>query len=205
MIRVLIADDHPIFRSGLASLLRSTDDMTVAGEVEDGLRALRVAEEVTWDVAVIDVSMPRLGGIEVLRRLVKAFPQRRVVMLSQFPENQFASRLLREGAAAYVPKSARPELLLDAIRDAVVRRRPPVASAATAAAPSPPAPHDTLTAREYQVFTLIASGRGVTEVAVELNLAQSTISNHLWHIKDKLGATTLGEIVAYAHRAGLAE
>ena len=106
MIRVLIADDHPIFRNGLAGLIADTDDLEVVAQVEDGLRALRVAEEVAWDVAVLDVSMPRLGGVEVLRRLVKMFPERRIVMLSQFPESQFASRLQHEGASSYVPKSA---------------------------------------------------------------------------------------------------
>ena len=203
MIRVLLADDHPIFRDGLAALIAASDDMVVVATVEDGLRALRVAEELPWDVAVLDVSMPRLGGIEVLRRLVRSFPERKVVMLSQFPENQFATRLIREGAAAYVPKSARPQLLLEAIRAAAAGRRP--APIAAAAAASPPAPHETLTPREHQVFTLIASGRGVMEIASELDLAQSTVSNHLAQIKDKLGASTVGEVVAYAHRVGLVE
>jgi two-component system invasion response regulator UvrY len=201
MIRVLIADDHPIFRNGLAGLIADTDDLQAVALVEDGLKALRVADEVAWDVALLDVSMPKLGGIEVMRRLIKAYPDRKVVMLSQFPENQFAARVEREGAAGYVSKSAPPEQLLDAIRDAVSGKRTPAGAVPRASA----ALHESLTPREYQVFTLVASGRGVTEVAAELNLAASTVSNHLFHIKDKLGVSTVGEIVIYAHRAGLAE
>ncbi len=205
MIRVLIADDHPIFRNGLAGLIADTDDLQVVAQVDDGLKALRVADEVEWDVAVLDVSMPKLGGLEVMRRLIKSYPERKVVMLSQFPENQFAARVEREGAAGYVSKSSPPEDLLDVIRDASSGKRTPGAAHTARDAAEPKAPHETLTPREYQVFTLIASGRGVTEVAAELNLAASTVSNHLFHIKDKLGASTLGEIVVYAHRAGLVE
>lgn len=207
MIRVLIIDDHPIFRRGVVGLIAGAGDLSVVAEADDGLRALRVAAEVTWDVALLDVSMPRLGGIEVLRRLVKAFPERKVLMLSQFPEDQFAARVVREGAAGYVSKSGAPEFLLDAIRRVAAGRPMPVPAtvmpgrAAKAVAP----PHETLTPREHQVFLLIAGGHSVTDVAVEMNLSSSTVSNHLLHIKEKLGTPTLGAIVAYAHRVGLVE
>jgi DNA-binding NarL/FixJ family response regulator len=206
MIRVLIVDDHPIFRRGLASLLSSADGVSVVAEADDGIAALRIAQEVPWDVALLDVSMPTLNGIEVLRRLAKSFPTRKIVMLSQFPEDQFAVRVKREGAAGYISKSDPPEQLLDAVRrvaaglpltsEASVRPRDRAPSEALA-------PHERLTPREHQVFTLIARGRSVTEVAAELNVAVSTVSNHVMNIKDKLGASTLGAIVAYAHRVGL--
>lgn len=208
MIRILIVDDHPIFRRGLASLIAGEEDLAVAAEVDDGLRALRIAGEVAWDVALLDVSMPRINGMEVLRRLKKAFPERKVLMLSQFPEDQFVTRVMREGAAGYVSKSGPPEQLLDAIRRAAAGRE----LAAVAPAPrgakqavTDRAPHETLTAREHEIFTLIASGRSVTDVAAELDLAVSTVSNHLAHVKEKLGAPTLGAIVAYAHRLGIVE
>lgn len=208
MIRVLIVDDHPIFRRGLADLVASTEHMVVAGEVDDGLRALRVASEVAWDVAVLDVSMPRLNGVELLRRLAAAYPQRKILMLSQFPESQFAARVVREGAAGYLSKSGDPELVLEAIRRLAAGRPmpapPPTADPLPGEAREVP-PHETLTPREYQVFTLIACGRSVSEAAAELNVTASTVSNHLLHIKEKLAAPTLGAIVAYAHRVGLIE
>jgi DNA-binding NarL/FixJ family response regulator len=207
VIRVLIVDDHAIFRRGVVSLIAGTNDIRVVAEADDGITATRVGGEVGWDVAVLDISMPRRNGIEVLRRLAKAFPDRKIVMLSQFPEDQFAARVMREGAAGYVSKSGPPERLLEVIRS-VARGRsiPPVPAAAnTLGAGAKAAPHERLTPREYQVFTLIANGRSVTEAAAELDVAVSTVSNHVFNIKDKLGATTIGAIVAYAHRIGLVE
>src|SRR5207302_301673 len=98
VIRVLIVDDHPIFRAGLRNLITDTGDMLVVAEVDDGIAALRVADEVAWDVALLDVSLPVLNGIEVLRRLGKSYPERKILMLSQFPEDQFEARMIREGA-----------------------------------------------------------------------------------------------------------
>lgn len=206
MIRVLIVDDHPIFRKGLASLVASAEDMTVVAEVDDGIAALRVAASVAWDVGVFDVSLPRLNGVELLRRLVAAEPKRKILMLSQFPESQFAARVRKEGAAGYLSKSGAPELVLDAIRCVAAGRPLPVPSETdTTTEPRVAQAHEKLTPREYQVFTLIAIGRTVTEAAAELNVSPSTVSNHLWHIKEKLNAPTLGAIVAYAHRVGLIE
>lgn len=202
MIRVLIVDDHPIFRRGLASLLSGADGITVVAEADDGIAALRVAQEVPWDVALLDVSMPTLNGIEVLRRLTRSFPTRKILMLSQFPEDQFAVRVKREGAAGYISKSDPPELLLEAVRR-VAAGLPPSSDARERSRPDGRMPHERLTPREHQVFTLVARGRGVTEVAAELNVAVSTVSNHVMNIKEKLGASTLGAIVAYAHRVGL--
>lgn len=207
MIAVLIVDDHPIFRRGLSSLIAGTPGLEVAAEADDGIAALRLAEEISWDVALVDVSMPRLNGLEVLRRLKRRFADRPVLMLSQFPEDQFAARVLREGAAGYVAKSAPPEELLEAIRsagassDAFSRRVSPTARRTEEEL----LPHERLTPREYQVFTLVVCGRSPTDIAAELNMAPSTVSNHLAHIKDKLAVTTVGAIVAYAHRVGLAE
>ncbi len=108
MIRVLIADDHPIFRRGLAALIADMPDMAVATAVDDGLRAVQVAVDLAWDVALLDVSMPRLNGVEVLRRLARQFPERKILMLSQFPESQFATRVMREGPRLPSPRADRP-------------------------------------------------------------------------------------------------
>jgi two-component system invasion response regulator UvrY len=208
VIRVLIADEQPIFRRGLAGMIEGAHDMTVVAEADDGIRALNAAKEVSWDVALLDVSMPRLNGLEVLRRLTKELPTRKILVLSRFPESQFAARAAREGAAGYLSKSRSPEIVMDAIRRvASGRPLPPPAPRADALEPAPKdrMPHETLSPRGYQVFTLIASGRSVSEAAAELDVATSTVSNHLVHVKAKLGTPTIGAIVAYAHRVGLVE
>jgi DNA-binding NarL/FixJ family response regulator len=208
MIRVLIVDDHPIFRRGLCDLVSDAPDMTVVAEVDDGLRAMTVARDVAWDVALLDVSMPRLNGVELLRRLARQFPERKILMLSQFPESQFATRVMREGAQGYLSKSGPPDLVIEAIRRVAAGRPVPRAlhpEGELDAAPRDRLPHEALSAREYQVFTLIVGGRSVTEAAAELNVAVSTVSNHLVQVKTKLGVSTLGGVVAYAHRVGLAE
>src|SRR4051812_24244328 len=104
MIRVLIVDDHPIFRRGLTELISATRDMKVAAEVDDGLRALTVAAEQEWDVALLDISLPRLNGIEVLRRFRVLYPARRVLILSQFAESEFSARVIAEGAMGFISK-----------------------------------------------------------------------------------------------------
>ena len=122
-------------------------------------------------------------------------------MLSQFSEDQFAVRVKREGAAGYISKSDPPERLLEAVRR-VAAGLPPSSDARERSAPEARMPHERLTPREHQVFTLVARGRSVTEVAAELNVAVSTVSNHVMNIKGKLGASTLGAVVAY-DRVGL--
>jgi DNA-binding NarL/FixJ family response regulator len=207
MIRVFVVDDHPIFRRGLVELISDAPDMTVVAEVDDGLRAVQVAKDLAWDVALVDVSMPRMNGVEVLRRLRQQLPERKVLMLSQFPEAQFTARVMREGAQGYLSKSGPPERVIEAIRKVAAGRPFPRACPAGGdadAAPSDRLPHEALSPREYQVFTLIAGGRSVTEAAAELNVAVSTVSNHLVQVKAKLSAANLGGVVAYAHRVGLA-
>lgn len=200
MIRVLVVDDHPLFRRGVVTLVGESG-LVVAAEADDGLVALRLAGSVAWDVAVIDVSLPRLSGPELLKRLREQYPERKVVVLSQYPAEQMAERLRREGAAAYVWKAGPPEDLITAIRAAAAGGQWPPGPVGEAPAQLP---HDRLSAREYQIFTLVHQGRTVSEVAAELNLAMPTVSTHLKRIREKLGARTVAEITAYAHRAGLA-
>ena len=205
-IRVFLADDHALVRLGLRQLLEREADVEVVGEAEDGRRVLQADGQDDWDVLVLDVSLPRVGGIEVLRRLRAERPRLRIIMLSMYPEDQYASRMVALGAAAYLAKDRRPDEVLAAIR-AVHAGRPWPTAAAAPAAPldvsEDRAPHARLTAREYQVFTLLFQGSTVSEIAAELDLRASTVSNHVAHIKEKLGARSVAEIVGYAHRAGL--
>lgn len=209
MIRVFLADDHPIVRDGLRQLLSREPDMTVVGEAADGRQALLAAASVAIDVLILDLSLPRVSGIEVLRRMQKDHPQIRVVVLSMYPEDQYALRLLREGAAAYLSKDHPAEELLRAVRE-VARGATYVSRTITERVqtgeldPEQPA-HARLSAREHQVFTLLFQGRTVTDIAAELDLSASTVSNHVAKIKEKLNVRTIGEIVSYAHRAGLVD
>jgi two-component system invasion response regulator UvrY len=116
MIRVLIADDHAIVRQGLKQILSETDDLLVAGEADDGSQALHLARQCTWDVFLLDVSMPNRNGIDTLKQLKKEFPRLPVLILSMHPEEQYAVRALKAGASGYLTKQSAPEQLVTAIR-----------------------------------------------------------------------------------------
>jgi DNA-binding NarL/FixJ family response regulator len=208
MIRIFIADDHPIVRQGLRMLIGQQPDMEVVGEASDGRQVLTAERRGQWDILILDLSLPRIHGIEVLRRLRAELPQLRVVVLSMYPEDQYALRMIEEGAAAYLAKDLPPADLLQALRTVAMggtflsRGAAEQMRKSTAGGSARP-PHHGLSAREHQVFTLIFQGRTVTEIAAELDLSVSTVSNHVSHIKEKLGARSIAEIVSYAHRAGL--
>ncbi|MEZ4411063.1 MAG: response regulator transcription factor [Polyangiales bacterium] len=204
MIRAVLADDHAIVLGGLRRLLAETGDIEVVGVASDGRQALKLClGELAWDVLVLDLSLPRVGGLEVLRRVRAARPDAKVVVLSMYPEEQYAPQLRRDGAAAYVSKSMPPETLVDAIR-AVAAGEPVTAAPPAAPSGAPDAlPHRSLSSRELQVFNLVFEGYSVTEIAAQLDLHASTVSNHLRAIKAKLEVNSVAEIVRYAHRVGL--
>lgn len=207
MINIFIADDHAIVRNGLRQLLEQQTDMRVVGEAADGRAVLTAPDRETWDLLILDLSLPKVSGIEVLRRLREDLPRLRIVVLSMYPEDQYGLRLIQEGASAYVSKDLDVADLLQALR-AVAAGGTYLSQALTeqirqgAMGATTPA-HGELTAREHQVFTLLIQGSTVTEIAAELNLSVSTVSNHVGKIKEKLGARTVADIVSYAHRMGL--
>ncbi len=210
MIRVVLADDHAIVLGGLQRLLAETGDIEVVGTAADGRQALKLClgAGLAWDLLVLDLSLPRVGGQEVLRRVREALPEARVVVLSMYPEDQYAQQLRRDGAAAYVSKSSPPETLVDAIRAVMAHgswshRETPKAGDESARAPAEALPHRSLSSRELQVFNLLFEGQTVTDIAAQLDLHASTVSNHLRSIKTKLNVNTVAEIVRYAHRVGL--
>lgn len=207
MTRVFVADDHSIVREGLRAWVETVPELTWAGSAGDGAALLAQAAEAEWDVLVLDLSLPRVSGVEVFRRLREAAPTLKVVVLSMYPEDQYGLRMLQEGAGAYLGKTAAPEAIVDTIRRVaageIVRTEALARAEEAARARHQRAPHETLSAREHQVFTLIAQGRGVSDIAAELNLSGSTVSNHLAHVREKLGVTSNGEIVRYAYRIGL--
>ncbi len=210
MIRVVLADDHAIVLGGLQRLLAETGDIEVVGTAADGRQALKLClgGTLAWDLLVLDLSLPRVGGQEVLRRVREAQPEARVVVLSMYPEDQYAQQLKRDGASAYVSKASPPETLVDAIRAVMAHgswsSREAPKDAEEGAKPAAEAlPHRSLSSRELQVFNLLFEGQTVTDIAAQLDLHASTVSNHLRSIKTKLNVNTVAEIVRYAHRVGL--
>ncbi|WP_437852334.1 response regulator [Sorangium sp. So ce363] len=207
MIRVFIADDHAIVRHGLRQLVEGASDMRLVGEASDGRELLAAAEAGAWDVLVLDLSLPKVSGLEAMRRLRAARPKLAIVVLSMYAEEQYAVPAMRAGAAAYLSKDRSGDELLDAIRRAARGGTYLTGTVAEqvlrGAARAEKLPHETLTAREYQIFTLIIHGRTVSEIAAELDLTAGTVSGHLQKIKAKLGAHSVADVVSYAHRMGI--
>lgn len=203
MIRVFLADDHAVVRAGVRHVLLAEGGFDVVGEADDGRAVVRAMEDPSLrvDVLVLDLSLPRLHGSEVLRLVLDARPKLAVLVLSMYPEEHYASRLLAAGAAGYLPKSS-SEQVADAVR-AVAKGRTWV-SRSVGLVTDTRAPHQTLTPRETMVFLRVIGGSSVSDIAADLDLGMSTVSTHLGRIKAKLGVETLGGIVAYAHRVGLA-
>jgi two-component system invasion response regulator UvrY len=209
-IHVLIADDHAIVRQGLKQILSETEDLVVAGEADDGVEALQLARQQEWNVFLLDVSMPNRNGIDTLKQLKKEFPKLPVLILSMHPEEQYAVRALKAGASGYLTKQSAPEQLVTAIRQVAGGRKyvsPTVAMQLADAiandSDSEQPPHELLSDREYEVLKLIASGKTLTQIAEELNLAVATISTFRARILTKLGLSSTAELIRYGLEHGL--
>lgn len=207
-LRVIVADDHAIVRSGLRELLSQEDGLVVVAEVADGREALRAAERVQADVLVLDLSLPKVSGHEVLRRLTKDHPALAVVVFTMMPPEQYAARMVADGAAAFVHKGEALDALIRAVRAVGAGQRLPAALDV----PSRPtrteagaAPHDALTRREHQVFLRLVQGEAVSDIAAELDLSVSTVSTYVGAIKAKLAVRSVAEMVRYAVREGMVD
>lgn len=208
-IKVLLADDHSLFRMGMRRILAATDDLEVVGEVGTGPEVLEFVAAHPVDVLVLDLSLPGMSGVEVVRRLDEVAPRVTVVILTMYPESLFALHLVRQGAGAYITKDASSDELLAAIRAVVgggtyltpaLQRR---ATQGSRAAASALAPHERLSTREFQVFLRLIEGKTVSETAGELDLTVSTVSTYVSGIRTKLECGSIGDVVRYAARAGL--
>jgi DNA-binding NarL/FixJ family response regulator len=212
VIRVFLADDHAVVRDGLRRILHHTDDIQVVGEAGDGRAVLEWLRRGgdgggACDVVVLDLNMPGLGGIDVLRQLRAQHPRLPILILSMYAEDQYAVRLLRAGASGYLAKGRSSDTVLDAIRRVASGHRyvtENVAERLLADRDLPDAPpHESLSQREHQVFTLLIEGKSPSDIANELHVSASTVSTYIARIKKQLGAQTIGEIIRYASRAGL--
>ncbi|MFN8215748.1 MAG: response regulator transcription factor [Solirubrobacterales bacterium] len=211
--RILLADDHELVRSGLKLVLESAADLTVAAEAGDGAQALALALREDLDLAVLDVSMPRLTGLQVAAAVSQRRPELRTLMLSVHDSEQYFFEALKAGASGYVLKSSANHDLIEACR-AALRGEPFIyPAAATAlvrdylerAARGEEAPNDPLTPRELEVTKLIAEGLTSDEIAGTLVIATSTVNRHRDNILEKLGMRNRVELTRYAIRRGLVE
>lgn len=212
-IRVLMADDHKLFIDGLGSILQRQAGMEMVGAARDGLAAIRIAEELRPDIVLMDVSMPKLNGIEATRRIVAARPTVGVIMLSMHADRRYVVQSLRAGARAYLLKDSASEELLEAIacvsagdlylskamsseiiRDYVAK----VDGGAQSA-------YGVLSPREREVLQLIAEGHGTKEIAGRLSVSVKTIESHRKQVMDKLDLHSVAELTKYAIREGLTQ
>lgn len=203
MINILIADDHSIVRAGLKQILSDCTDMTVVAEAANGSEVLDKVRKNNYSLVIMDISMPDKSGLDVLKEIRNERPKLPVLILSMYPEDRYATRVLRAGADGYMTKESAPEELVNAIRTIskgkkYVSRSLAEKLASTLDIRDERPPHETLSDREYQVLCLIASGKTPGEIADELFLSVKTISTYRTRILEKMNLKNNSELIAYA-------
>jgi DNA-binding NarL/FixJ family response regulator len=210
-IRILIADDHILFREGVTRLIAEQPDMEVVGEASDGLEALVKARELHPDLVLLDITMPGSDGLEATRLIKAAVPQARIIILTQRDEGEVLLEATRSGAQGYLLKTLRSQQLLDALRGVMQGGAPispdvaghlldgfrRLSQNATAGDTEP------LTAREKEILALIARGASNYEIAEQLHLSLHTVKSHVKNILEKLHVSSRHQAALYAHRTGL--
>ena len=208
MIRILIADDHPIVRKGLREILTETMDMFDVSEAENGSDVLDRLEREEYDVLVLDISMPGLSGLDVLKQVKKSRNSIPVLILSRHPEQQYAVRSIRAGADGYLTKESAPKELASAIQK-VARGGKYVSSSMADQLldylkdDPTKRPHEKLSDREFQVMQMIASGMTVGEIAQEMSLSVNTISTYRMRVLEKMNLENNAQIMFYSMHEGL--
>lgn len=203
MIKILICDDHAIVRQGLRQIVEDCHDIVIVGEAASGEAAIRMVNQDEYDVVLLDIAMDGIGGIETLNELRYQKPDLAVLILSMYPEDQYAVRVLRAGAAGYMTKKSAPDELLQAIRSVAAGKRYITESVGEQLVSSLNAdehaiPHQTLSDREYQVFIQLAQGKSVGQVAEDLHISVKTVSTYKSRVLAKLEASTIVDVIRYA-------
>jgi two-component system, NarL family, invasion response regulator UvrY len=202
-MRILIADDHPIFRAGVKEILLKEKDVESIGEADTGHKVLELARKRRWDVVLLDLTMPGKDGLEALQELRRERPALPILVLSAHPEDQLALRLLRSGAAGYLTKDKAPEVLLTAIRK-VLRGEKYISEslaekiALDTVSGATKSLHEMLSQREYQVMAMIAAGKTGKEIAKKLFLSIRTVSTYRARVLEKMNMKTNAELIRYA-------
>ncbi len=210
MIRVLVADDHPLLRNGLKQILNQEPDLEVLGEAENSEQVLQRIDEQRWDVVVLDITMPGRGGLDVLREIRRRRPALPVLILSMHAEDQFAVRAIKAGANGYLSKSNASGEVVHAIRRVLTGKKYVSSSLAETLAnalesDTDRAPHETLSDREFQVMCKIASGKTVSQIAAEISLSVKTVSTYRARVLEKMSMRTNSELTRYALQKGLVD
>ncbi|MGC2235424.1 MAG: response regulator transcription factor [Pyrinomonadaceae bacterium] len=209
-MKVLIADDHAVVRRGLKHIIADEYKTLTVGEAENAQKALELARLEDWDVVVLDISMPGRNGLEALKELKQTRPRLPVLILTSHSEEQYAIRVLKAGAAGYMTKESAPEHLIEAIRKIIGGGKyisPLVAEilASTIGVDLEKQPHENLSDREYQILSLIASGKAVGEIAGELSLSVKTISTYRARVLEKMQMKTNAQLTHYFISNNLSE
>lgn len=210
MTRILVADDHAVVRRGVLQILDEAPEAFVVDEASSGREVLRAARERNYDLILLDIALPDINGMEVLNNLQNEHPTISVLMLSMYPEKQYASRALKAGASGYLTKDSAPDELLRAVRRIMQGGKYVTQSLAEELVAELTGEgggelHKNLSGREYQVMLLMADGKTVSDIAQELSLSVKTISTYRARILEKLDLESTAEIIRYAFRHGLAQ
>ncbi len=206
-MNILIADDHAILRSGLRQILSEAPEFQQIGEAGSGMQALRKLEEGYWDVVLLDLTLPEINGLEVLKEIKRRWPDVAVLVLSMHGEDQYAIRALKAGAAGYLTKGCKAEELLRALKLVGRGEKYITASLAQKLAQSLTpsgglAPHERLSDREFQIFCMLASGMRNAEIGKQLALSEKTVSTHRNRILEKMQMKNFAELIYYAMEHG---
>jgi len=201
-IRLLIVDDHAVMREGLKRILSEMDDFVIAAEASSGEEAVKLISQAEYDIVLMDLAMPGRGGMEAVREIHRLQPDTAVLVLSMYPDEQYAIRAFRAGAAGYIMKDRSPDELVAAIRKVAAGRAHitlPLAErlAREVAGGLVPYPHETLSEREDQVMRRLVEGMSIRDIAVKLDLSPKTVSTYKRRLFQKLGAKSVAELIHY--------
>lgn len=208
--RLVVADDHAVVRKGIVQILQDADDLSVQGEAATGAELIELLRDQSWDAAILDLSMPGMNGLDLLKQIRALQPSLPVLILSVHPEDQYAVRALRAGAAGYLTKESAPNDLVNAVRKICAGGRYVSETLAEQLAfdldeDTERPLHERLSDREFQVLRLLADGFTPTAISEKLSLSVKTVSTYRTRLLDKMGMKTTAELMKYAIKTGLAQ
>ena len=209
-IRVVVADDHPLLRAGLVSVLNASNDLRVVAEAGNGAEVLRSIRDVPFDVLLLDVSMPGKSGLDLMRQIRKDYPRLPILIVSSHPEDQYALRAIKAGASGYVTKMSAPADLVTAVRTVSLGRKFITPALAELLAdhierPDDETPHENLSDREFQTLKMIAAGHSLTHIAEVLCISVKTVSVYRSRVLEKMRMKSNVELTRYVVEHGLTD